>query len=136
MRTQLGLRGAEPRAPRLTVGLAASGREVLEAQRLRYLVFGEELGARLPGAADGAATAYTRDTGFWDSLTAIATQPCILARVSLATPLDIHGRHRRELARRAHGAIAELLEPHFTAARVAVAERGVAPGTEPHPAIG
>ncbi len=53
MRAQLGLQGAEARAPRLTVGLAASGREVLEAQRLRYLVFGEELGAWLPGAADG-----------------------------------------------------------------------------------
>jgi len=53
MRMELGLRGGAARAPRLAVGLAASGSEIREAQRLRYRVFGEELGARLPGAADG-----------------------------------------------------------------------------------
>jgi putative hemolysin len=39
--------------PRFTVGFAASRHEVLEAQRLRYLVFGQEMGARLPGADRG-----------------------------------------------------------------------------------
>ncbi|MGH8629441.1 MAG: GNAT family N-acetyltransferase, partial [Burkholderiales bacterium] len=33
---------------RLTVSLAASRWEVLEAQRLRFKVFAEEMGARLP----------------------------------------------------------------------------------------
>jgi putative hemolysin len=53
MRTQLALGGGAVRASRLTVGLATSGQDVLDAQRLRHLVFGEELGARLPGARDG-----------------------------------------------------------------------------------
>ncbi|PWB67099.1 MAG: GNAT family N-acetyltransferase [Betaproteobacteria bacterium] len=38
---------------RFTVGFAASRHEILEAQRLRYLVFGQELGARLPAADRG-----------------------------------------------------------------------------------
>lgn len=41
------------RGSRLTVGFARSMSEVLEAQRLRYRVFGEEMGARLPEARDG-----------------------------------------------------------------------------------
>ncbi|MCW5593470.1 MAG: GNAT family N-acetyltransferase [Burkholderiales bacterium] len=38
---------------RFAVTFAANRHEVLEAQRLRYLVFGQELGARLPGADRG-----------------------------------------------------------------------------------
>lgn len=38
---------------RLTTSLARSETEVLEAQRLRFKVFGEEMGARLPGAQEG-----------------------------------------------------------------------------------
>lgn len=38
---------------RLTVGFARSMSEVMEAQRLRFRVFGEEMGARLPEARDG-----------------------------------------------------------------------------------
>lgn len=37
---------------RITTSLARSAAEVQEAQRLRYKVFGEEMGARLPSAAD------------------------------------------------------------------------------------
>ncbi len=44
--------GAQERQPRaLAVSLARSAVEVLEAQRLRYRIFAEELGARVPGAA-------------------------------------------------------------------------------------
>ncbi len=39
--------------PSLTVHLARSQSEVREAQRLRYRVFAEEMGARLPTAAEG-----------------------------------------------------------------------------------
>ncbi|HZC82447.1 MAG TPA: GNAT family N-acyltransferase, partial [Nitrospiraceae bacterium] len=39
------------RKPYLTWCLAQSEADVREAQRLRYKVFGEELGARLPGTA-------------------------------------------------------------------------------------
>ena len=38
---------AERKAPRLTVSFAQSEAEVREAQRLRYQVFAEEMGARL-----------------------------------------------------------------------------------------
>ncbi len=38
---------------RLTISLAHSEAEVLEAQRLRYKVFAEEMGANLPGAKEG-----------------------------------------------------------------------------------
>ena len=38
---------------RFAVGFAASRQEVLEAQRLRYRVFAQEMGARLPGAGRG-----------------------------------------------------------------------------------
>lgn len=40
-------------SPRFAVGFAASRHEVLEAQRLRYLVFGQEMGVRLAGADRG-----------------------------------------------------------------------------------
>lgn len=40
-------------APALTVSFASSALEVLEAQRLRYRIFGEEMGARVPGASMG-----------------------------------------------------------------------------------
>lgn len=43
----------QPARPALTVALARSGDEVLEAQRLRYRVFAEELGARLGGTVPG-----------------------------------------------------------------------------------
>lgn len=44
--------GARERQPRtLAVSLARSAVEVLEAQRLRYRIFAEELGCRVPGAA-------------------------------------------------------------------------------------
>jgi putative hemolysin len=46
-----GLRQPAPGA--LAVALARNGDEVLEAQRLRYRVFAEELGARLGGAIPG-----------------------------------------------------------------------------------
>ena len=39
--------------PRLSVHLARSGAEVREAQRLRFKVFAEEMGARLDGGEDG-----------------------------------------------------------------------------------
>lgn len=38
--------------PRLAISLARSEAEVREAQKLRYQVFGEEMGARLPSAAE------------------------------------------------------------------------------------
>ena len=38
---------------KLAVRLARGEAEVLEAQRLRYRVFAEEMGARLPSAAEG-----------------------------------------------------------------------------------
>lgn len=38
---------------RLTTSLARSEAEVLESQRLRYKVFGEEMGANLPSASEG-----------------------------------------------------------------------------------
>ena len=40
-------------APRLHVGLACCESEVLEAQKLRYRVFADELGARLPARTPG-----------------------------------------------------------------------------------
>jgi putative hemolysin len=39
--------------PRLSVHLARSSSEIREAQRLRFRVFGEEMGARLSGAEPG-----------------------------------------------------------------------------------
>lgn len=48
---QAGLR--ERHAPALAISFARSAGEVLEAQRLRYKVFAEEMNARLPGAATG-----------------------------------------------------------------------------------
>ncbi|MDW8469138.1 MAG: GNAT family N-acyltransferase [Burkholderiales bacterium] len=41
----------QPRAPRYTVGFARDPETVRAAQRLRWRVFAEELGARLPGVA-------------------------------------------------------------------------------------
>ena len=41
------------RRPRLHVGLAHSETEILEAQKLRYRIFAEELGARLPTRTPG-----------------------------------------------------------------------------------
>ncbi|TAJ78205.1 MAG: GNAT family N-acetyltransferase [Gallionellaceae bacterium] len=38
---------------KLTVSLARTGTEVEEAQRIRYKVFAEEMGAKLPSAAEG-----------------------------------------------------------------------------------
>ena len=38
---------------RLAVHMARSEAEILDAQRLRYRVFAEEMGARLPSAAEG-----------------------------------------------------------------------------------
>lgn len=40
-------------APALSVSFARSAMEILEAQRLRYRIFAEEMGARVPGAAMG-----------------------------------------------------------------------------------
>lgn len=51
VQTQKSLRPVQ--GSRLTVGFARSMSEVLEAQRLRFRVFGEEMGARLPEARDG-----------------------------------------------------------------------------------
>ena len=42
-----------PRAARLTVRLAQSADEVRQAQKLRYCIFGEEMGARLASAEMG-----------------------------------------------------------------------------------
>jgi len=42
-----------PRRPRLQVGLAHSETEILEAQKLRYRIFADELGARLPSRTPG-----------------------------------------------------------------------------------
>lgn len=89
------------------------------------------------GAPSDAAV-YTGDTAFWDSLTAIAAQPCTVARVRIAAPLDAARLTRRELARGAHAAIAQLLEPHLAAARRAAAPTGDARdarGGEPRPAV-
>jgi len=86
--------------------------------------------------APSAAAAYTGDMAFWDSLAAIAAQPCIVVRVRFAASVDTARLTRRELARDAHQAIARLLEPHFAAAPVSAAPRGVAPSAEPRPAIG
>ncbi len=44
---------AAPHGAALKVSFARSALEVMEAQRLRYRVFAEELGARVPGAAFG-----------------------------------------------------------------------------------
>ncbi len=44
---------APRRKPRLQVGLARGADEILEAQRLRYRVFAEELGANLPSRRPG-----------------------------------------------------------------------------------
>ncbi|MCW5623394.1 MAG: GNAT family N-acetyltransferase [Burkholderiales bacterium] len=44
---------AEHRQPRLTVALARTEQEVREAQKLRWQVFAEELGARLPSTEPG-----------------------------------------------------------------------------------
>ncbi len=46
-------RTAAGRSPSLSVGLAISAREIESAQKLRYRVFAEELGARLPCARPG-----------------------------------------------------------------------------------
>ncbi len=88
--------------------------------------------------APSAAAAYTGDTAFWDSLTTIAAQPCIVVRVRLAGPLDAARLTRRELANDAHQAIARLLESHFVAVRLVAAPSGdahEAPGGEPRPAV-
>ena len=39
--------------PALAVSFARSAMEILEAQRLRYRIFAEEMGARVPGATMG-----------------------------------------------------------------------------------
>ena len=44
--------GGRARSPRFVTAIAASQAEVREAQRLRYRVFAEEMGASLPGAAE------------------------------------------------------------------------------------
>lgn len=44
---------ARRQRPRLTVGLAQSETQILAAQKLRYQVFAEELGARLPSRTPG-----------------------------------------------------------------------------------
>ncbi len=49
-----------PRAPRLQVGLAGSALQVARAQRLRFEVFTQEYGARLPGTIPGL------DMDAWD----------------------------------------------------------------------
>lgn len=51
IRKQPALR--ERQEPALAVSFARSAAEVLEAQRLRYQVFAGEMGARVPGAAQG-----------------------------------------------------------------------------------
>ena len=53
MLQQQGRRSARPASSRLTVSLAKSRADVREAQRLRYAVFGDELGARLHGPEPG-----------------------------------------------------------------------------------
>lgn len=50
---QLAARSATPRQRRLSVRLAHCDTEILEAQRLRYRVFAEELGARLTTTQPG-----------------------------------------------------------------------------------
>jgi putative hemolysin len=53
---QLADRTQRPHKPRLHVGLAQSESEIRAAKKLRYRVFAEELGARLPTAASPAST--------------------------------------------------------------------------------
>jgi putative hemolysin len=50
---QLNRHSEQSNSRRLTVSLARTADEMLEAQRLRYKVFGEEMGANLPSAAEG-----------------------------------------------------------------------------------
>lgn len=47
------VRTHKPARPSLSVGLAINQREVLSAQKLRFQVFAEELGARLPTKTPG-----------------------------------------------------------------------------------
>jgi putative hemolysin len=47
------VRAQRPARPSLSVGLALNEREILSAQKLRYQVFAEELGARLPTRTPG-----------------------------------------------------------------------------------
>ena len=47
------VRAHRPARPSLSVGLAINEREILSAQKLRYQVFAEELGARLPTKTPG-----------------------------------------------------------------------------------
>jgi putative hemolysin len=47
------VRAQRPARPSLSVGLALNEREILSAQKLRYQVFAEELGARLPSKIPG-----------------------------------------------------------------------------------
>ena len=44
---------AKPRRPKLSVGLAQSEREIIEAQKLRFRIFAGELGATLPTRTPG-----------------------------------------------------------------------------------
>ena len=50
---------ARLRQPRLNVGMAHSETDILEAKRLRYRVFAEELGAKLPTRTPGSTTTST-----------------------------------------------------------------------------
>jgi putative hemolysin len=50
---QLNRHAEQTTQRRLTVSLARTSEEMFEAQRLRYKVFGEEMGANLPSAAEG-----------------------------------------------------------------------------------
>lgn len=50
---QTRIQRSRPSRHHLHVGLAHTEHEILEAQRLRYQVFGEELGARLPSRDEG-----------------------------------------------------------------------------------
>jgi putative hemolysin len=50
---QLGIQSRGPSGKNLTVSLGRNQEEIREAQRLRYRVFGEELGARLPTREPG-----------------------------------------------------------------------------------
>jgi putative hemolysin len=47
------VRMTQPARSRFWVGLAVDDAEVAEAQRLRYRVFAEEMGARLPSSRPG-----------------------------------------------------------------------------------
>lgn len=53
MLTQSSLAKSRPRASNLAVSLALDSAEIHEAQRLRYKVFAEEMGAQLTSAASG-----------------------------------------------------------------------------------